>query len=229
MATLHFTDESGAQRSVYCGIDKNEILVGRSGDIGTGNKTVSRLHAKITYENGVFRVKDLDSANGTWVNKKRIREHVLSHEDQIVFGSFEVVFRLDPMDIGEQANANENGSSVTQTDSYLEALTLPSAFEEKPSLSSLLEEDLSMEQLSLADDSENYGSSSEESIKLFDTLEAWLDEAAGSLASLEGQLGAAKKSGKPLDLDAAFAISKQTSKGLKDISALVVVARRILG
>lgn len=33
---------------------------------------VSRLHAEITYENSNYYVRDLNSKNGTWVNKNRL-------------------------------------------------------------------------------------------------------------------------------------------------------------
>lgn len=33
---------------------------------------VSRIHAEIIYEDGQYYVRDLQSSNGTWVNKKRL-------------------------------------------------------------------------------------------------------------------------------------------------------------
>lgn len=34
---------------------------------------VSRLHAEISYERGVYYLKDLDSSNGTWLNMQKIQ------------------------------------------------------------------------------------------------------------------------------------------------------------
>lgn len=33
---------------------------------------VSRLHAEITYERGVYYLKDLNSSNGTWLNMRKL-------------------------------------------------------------------------------------------------------------------------------------------------------------
>ena len=34
--------------------------------------TVSRRHARLTYADGVWRIEDLHSTNGTWVNERRL-------------------------------------------------------------------------------------------------------------------------------------------------------------
>jgi len=69
-------------------ITKKEITIGRAPgvDILIDDNRVSKIHARIVYENGNFYLIDQDSTNGTWVKRKRItpREKILiSHGDEI--------------------------------------------------------------------------------------------------------------------------------------------------
>ncbi|NWG75193.1 MAG: FHA domain-containing protein [Rubrivivax sp.] len=65
----------------------NEVsTIGRSPqcDIVVDSKAVSRLHAKIERDGLRYLLSDVHSANGTFVNGRRLREpHVLQDEDQI--------------------------------------------------------------------------------------------------------------------------------------------------
>ncbi len=56
-------------------------------------RSVSRQHARIFYEGGHFWIKDLDSANGTRVNGKKITLQMLADQDKICFGDACAVFR----------------------------------------------------------------------------------------------------------------------------------------
>jgi pSer/pThr/pTyr-binding forkhead associated (FHA) protein len=54
---------------------ENGTTLGRRGDTEEFFKdamTVSRAHARICLKDGVWRIEDLGSLNGTWVNGKRI-------------------------------------------------------------------------------------------------------------------------------------------------------------
>jgi pSer/pThr/pTyr-binding forkhead associated (FHA) protein len=71
--------------------------IGRATDnqIVLQSTTVSRKHAKIWEEKGQFKIHDLVSANGTFVNDKRIREPVLLKNGDVVrFGETEFLFRI---------------------------------------------------------------------------------------------------------------------------------------
>src|SRR5512134_3945117 len=60
--------------------------IGRSSqcDIAIESKTVSRLHAKVERDGPRYILYDVHSANGTFVNGRRLREpHLLEDEDQI--------------------------------------------------------------------------------------------------------------------------------------------------
>jgi len=74
-----------------------------STDVGRGttnqvilqSATVSRQHAKIKEENGEFKVYDLASANGTFVNDNKVMNPVtLKDGDVVRFGEVEFLFRL---------------------------------------------------------------------------------------------------------------------------------------
>ncbi|MBI1319752.1 MAG: FHA domain-containing protein [Candidatus Hydrogenedens sp.] len=79
-------------------MDSDELTFGRSeeSDIVLVAEEVSRNHAKICRRGDRMVVLDLKSLNGTYVNRQRIVERVLSHQDEIWFGSkCRVVFRDD--------------------------------------------------------------------------------------------------------------------------------------
>jgi signal transduction histidine kinase len=77
-------------------------LIGRSSEaLPITDHTVSRRHAELTPDDGRWFLRDLDSANGTWVNGRRIHERVeLAPGDQVRCGSTLFVFAVtrDPGD-----------------------------------------------------------------------------------------------------------------------------------
>lgn len=70
-----------------------ELSIGRGtdNDIIFGNKFVSANHAKITYKNKQFTITDLDSANGTFVNEKRIRSNALIAGDTVYIMGLKII------------------------------------------------------------------------------------------------------------------------------------------
>lgn len=69
--------------------------VGRASDcqIRINVGSVSRNHARLFFEAGHFWVKDLDSANGTTVNGKKVRLQMLADGDRLCFGEVKAQFR----------------------------------------------------------------------------------------------------------------------------------------
>lgn len=65
------------QPSVSFNINSNEFVIGKSADkvdgLITFNKAISRVHCKIIYQNGNYYIIDLGSANGTYVNSKKLQ------------------------------------------------------------------------------------------------------------------------------------------------------------
>ena len=76
--------------------------VGRAPDshIVVSERSVSRHHARIFFESGHYWLKDLDSANGTKLNGKKVKLQMLSDKDEIAFGETKAVFRTNANPLG---------------------------------------------------------------------------------------------------------------------------------
>lgn len=70
------------------------VTVGRhpESDIFLDDITVSRRHAEFIDENGSYKVKDVGSLNGTYVNRERIEEVFLKTGDEVQVGKFKLLF-----------------------------------------------------------------------------------------------------------------------------------------
>ncbi|MCL4211596.1 MAG: FHA domain-containing protein, partial [Phycisphaerales bacterium] len=78
--------------------DNEPQLIGRSTEaLPITDRSVSRRHAELTPDGRDWYVRDIDSANGTWVNGERITTRVkLAPGDQIRCGSTLFLFGLEP-------------------------------------------------------------------------------------------------------------------------------------
>ena len=88
MAKLFFVGLDGTERS-YRLQTHRPFTVGRDpgNDIILRDPKVSRHHAEIVFERGFFVLHDLASANGTFVNAKRVRVAPLTHGAQVRMGN----------------------------------------------------------------------------------------------------------------------------------------------
>jgi len=79
-------------------IEQGLVRIGRESDndIQLLDDTVSRHHAQINNMPNVCEVEDNNSANGTFVNGKRIQSAMLRHGDEVRFG--ETIMRFETMD-----------------------------------------------------------------------------------------------------------------------------------
>jgi pSer/pThr/pTyr-binding forkhead associated (FHA) protein len=75
-------------------LDDDEVTAGRhpDSDIFLDDVTVSRKHAVFRRSDGVFRVHDVGSLNGTYVNRELVDEATLNTGDEVQIGKFRVVF-----------------------------------------------------------------------------------------------------------------------------------------
>jgi pSer/pThr/pTyr-binding forkhead associated (FHA) protein len=75
---------------------KQATVVGRDpgADIVIDNLGVSRSHCQLIRRGAAFVVQDMNSANGTYVNGKKVGEHSLIDSDQIVVGKYVLTFKL---------------------------------------------------------------------------------------------------------------------------------------
>ena len=79
-------------------LDQPVTSAGRhpNSDIFLDDVTVSRRHAEFRRENGEFRIADIGSLNGTYVNRKPVQSAVLANGDEIQIGKFRLVFLTRP-------------------------------------------------------------------------------------------------------------------------------------
>jgi len=88
----------GPNKGARFRIERSEVLIGRSSecDIILDDVTVSRLHARIFKEGLETWVFDMNSLNGTYVNRKRIEKIRLENKDEIQIGKYKFVFISGP-------------------------------------------------------------------------------------------------------------------------------------
>lgn len=112
MAKIFFVGLDGAENS-YRLQTHRPFTVGRDpgNDIVLRDPKVSRHHGDITFERGFFVLRDLASANGTYVNGKRVRVAPLTHGARLRLG-----------------NTYGRFSEELPTESDAEPMTTPDAF-----------------------------------------------------------------------------------------------------
>ena len=82
-------------------LDDSEITLGRleTNGIAVPDMAVSRTHCAVRREAGRFKLQDLDSRNGTFVNSMPVKERWLEEGDRIEIGDSQFIFRT----AGEEA------------------------------------------------------------------------------------------------------------------------------
>ncbi len=94
----------GAELGRVSRLPPEQFRVGRSQDceLWLGDDGVSRKHARIFQEDGVYLIEDTESANGTFVQGLRVEHQVLRDGDVIQFGPT-AVFRYTVTDESQEA------------------------------------------------------------------------------------------------------------------------------
>jgi pSer/pThr/pTyr-binding forkhead associated (FHA) protein len=79
-------------------LDRNFTAAGRhpDSDIFLDDITVSRRHAEFRRENGIFRIVDAGSLNGTYINRQPVDSAVPANRDEIQIGKVRLVFFTAP-------------------------------------------------------------------------------------------------------------------------------------
>ena len=85
-------------------LDHDIVTIGRKSDnnIQLNDTTVSSHHAKIINSPQNVYLLDLDSTNGTYVNGKVVREHILSEGDVIMVGVHKLFFEANATQESEE-------------------------------------------------------------------------------------------------------------------------------
>lgn len=89
------------------------LLIGRSehNDLPIDSKFVSRHHALLVRHGSSTLLMDLNSANGTFVNSRRVSNQVLAHDDVVTIGDYGLKF-VDP---GAKRRETPEGISLDDT------------------------------------------------------------------------------------------------------------------
>ncbi len=100
-------DESGPNRCIP--IHSSPYLIGRRADLGLclPRRTISTVHAELSFKGQDVFVQDLNSTNGTYVNGRRISAPTQLHEEDLLQIA-DVPFRL------RRQAANQQGRTVSE-------------------------------------------------------------------------------------------------------------------
>ena len=107
--------------------------------------SVSRRHCQFNRDEGVLKIRDLGSRNGTYLNGKRIDEAVIRAGDYIEVGPLKFVLQVDgePKDIAKpelaaqalpQEGASTDDSAANDFESFIEMDELDSLEDDSDSL-----------------------------------------------------------------------------------------------
>ena len=121
MPKLIVTTDS--QGKIAYEFNEDLITIGRSPDnmIVIEDPSVSGRHAQLEQSGDVYRLKDLESTNGTRVNGVPITDTTLRYDDRIRFGAVDARFEPDargsqPLPTLEQIEAKAAETSVAPVD-----------------------------------------------------------------------------------------------------------------
>jgi DNA-binding NtrC family response regulator len=89
---------AGPDKKLRRDVDADRIVIGThpSCDLPLTDRTVSRQHCEIVLARSGYVIRDLDSTNGTWIDKTRVFEVAVDHECRLRVGDTTV--RLAPTD-----------------------------------------------------------------------------------------------------------------------------------
>ena len=101
-------------------LKKERMMIGRRpvNDIHIDNLAVSGEHAAITTIGNDSFLEDLNSTNGTLVNNKPVKKHVLQHNDVIEFGKYQLLY-INPAQANTPANHGGFENTVVMRPSKL--------------------------------------------------------------------------------------------------------------
>jgi hypothetical protein len=84
----------GGREGEIVALDLDVVSIGRSPDneLFLDDVTVSRHHARVIRDSSGYVVEDLNSLNGTYVNRRRIEHQGLSDGDELQVGKYKMAF-----------------------------------------------------------------------------------------------------------------------------------------
>jgi pilus assembly protein CpaF len=125
--TIIVSEKGGADRREL--FSSSELNLGRvqGNELMLPKGNVSKRHARLLFRDGRFIVTDLNSTNGTYVNRRRIAQATIVREgDRIYIGDFVLRIELggsDAAPVSEEESSTGRGSLVTAPDQASEPPT----------------------------------------------------------------------------------------------------------
>ena len=104
--------------------DKEVVSIGRNvgNDIQIDNLSVSKNHAKITRDKDSYRVEDLNSTNGTYLNEKMVSKAELKHNDILTVGKHTLEVSMDKLYAIDTPREQVNDTMMLTTEKHKEML-----------------------------------------------------------------------------------------------------------
>ena len=109
MAYLIIRNED--QGTVKVSLGEKPLFVGRSSekDICLRDLTVSNTHAKFLKEGGRWKLKDLGSTNGSFLNGEPVTEKILNDQDEVQIGNTTITFVADLVPSSKKPDSPQGG------------------------------------------------------------------------------------------------------------------------
>jgi len=96
---------------------EKDVSIGRDAEngIAIADASLSRRHSLVAFVSGEYRIRDLDSRNGTYVNGVPVKERLLEHGDHISIGASVLLFSDDARaaDIAEPESVCFTDETIT--------------------------------------------------------------------------------------------------------------------
>ena len=104
--------------------DKEVVSIGRNvnNDIPIDNLSVSKNHARIIRDKDSYRVEDLKSTNGTYLNEKMVSKAELKHKDVLTVGKHTLEILMDKLYTIENSREQVNDTMMLTTEKHKEML-----------------------------------------------------------------------------------------------------------
>ncbi|HEY5793340.1 MAG TPA: FHA domain-containing protein [Chthoniobacterales bacterium] len=123
-------------------LPEEKVTVGRLPDntLQISDESVSSHHAELTFEQGLYHLRDLGSTNGTFVNGEMVTDVILQEGDQIRFGKVESFFAADATTTSFQPPPEtkdlsaEAGEASSRPENFLNTSPFPKEVRERDPL-----------------------------------------------------------------------------------------------
>ncbi|HYV25644.1 MAG TPA: sigma 54-interacting transcriptional regulator [Pyrinomonadaceae bacterium] len=88
---------NGSKKGTTFPLAADQITIGResASAVSLKHASVSRRHCVIEREGDTFKIRDLGSSNGTFVNGQPVNDKILNHADQVRIGSIALLFLIE--------------------------------------------------------------------------------------------------------------------------------------